>query len=593
MQLPIFKTTGEILEYCWAYRARVVLYGSIPLTITVVLNLGAWLSGTDLMNPQNPVVAGLSIISAIVFLPFTVTWYRAIILGDEDLHSRPLFTLGGLEGQMLVWQLIIGLIVIGVGLLGALAISGVLRALSAALGPAAELLSAVALGLWGIYVISMLCRLSLVLAMVATGRPAVMREAWEKSQGLGTRMAAIFVLCVLSIIVLLIPAQFIVVTAASIVGIIAESAAEPISMILQILLGSFASLLIYVLPATLFAFVYTRIAAAMVGAGSAMDASLDSGPPPMETSSPDSALNQQQHANTEDEVNAVLERLGAYMADKPKESAEDMRALIDGLFSEMSLPSTVTTEPVDVDGVPGCWVTASDANPNKVVLLMHGGGFVSGSIAAYQRLAADVSAFCGTRVLLIEYRLAPEHPYPAGLDDCVRAYSWLLESGIKPGHVALLGDSAGGGLVVSTAMRLKEDGVDQPSALVALSPWVNLKCDGETMDTKAKDDPITNRDSLTNIAALYLGEADAKDPLISPIYGDLRGLPPLLIQVGTREVLLDDSRKLAVRARADDVMVSLEEWPGMFHVWHMWTDSLTDASRALGGIGAFVRQQMG
>ncbi|MFL2769512.1 MAG: alpha/beta hydrolase [Rhodospirillaceae bacterium] len=569
------------------------LYAAIPYCITVVLNITAWLSGADLMDPRNPAVAGLSIVSAIVFLPFTVTWYRAIILGDDDLRTRPLFRLGGLEGKMLVWQLIIGLIVIGIGLLGALLISGVLRALSTVLGPTTELLSAASLGIWGVFVISVLCRLSLVLAMAATGRPAIISEAWKKSHGLGSRMAAIFILCIMSVVALIIPAQFVVLTAASIVGLLSDSMADSVSMLLQILLGTIGSLLVYVIPATFFAFVYMRIASSMTASKSPLESKSLNRTDTQTVTTINANVGGDKHEHTESQVKAILQHLGEYLASKPKETPQAMRDLIDGLFANKTLPPSITIEDVDMGGLRGCFVTSIDANTNRVVLLLHGGGFVSGSIASHRHLAAEVSAFCGTRVLLVEYRLAPEHPYPDGLNDCVRAYQWLLKKGIKPGHIAILGDSAGGGLVISTALRLKESGIDQPSALIALSPWVNLKCDGETMDTKANDDPITNRESLSNVASLYLNGANPKDPLISPIYGDLRGLPPLLIQVGTREVLLDDSRKLAARAKADEMTVALEEWPGMFHVWHMWSDSLTDARQALGGVSAFIRRQMG
>lgn len=588
MRLPVFQTTGEILEYCWAHRGRIVVYAGIPFAITAILNVIAWLSGTDLMDPRNPVVAGLSLVSAIVFLPFTVTWYRAIILGDQDLASRPLFALRGLEGQMLVWQLIIGLIVLGVGFLGALIISAVLKVLTPALGPATELISAVALGVWGVIVISILCRLSLVLAMAATGRPVVIGEAWSKSRGLGIRMAAISALCVLSIVVLIIPLQFVIVIATTIVGLLAESVAEAVGILLQIILGSFASILIYVLPATLFAFVYSRIAEAMAAA------TPHASPPSHADETLQTPRQTDQAPGTaEEEVNVVLQRLGDAMADKPMETPEDIRAFFDSVFADKALPPGVTTEDADANGARARWIYASDADPDRVVLLLHGGGFIAGSLTSYQHLAADLSAFSGARVLAVDYRLAPEHPYPAGLEDCVTAYKWLLDIGYKPGRIAILGDSAGGGLAISTALRLKDEGADQPAAIVALSPWTNLACDGETMETKAADDPTTKQSDLLGMAALYLDGHDDKDPLVSPIYGDLRGLPPVLIQVGSREVLLDDSRKLAVRARADDVPVILEEWPGMFHVWHIWTNDLTDARRALDGVGTFIRKHMG
>ena len=586
MNFPVFRTTWEILEFCWVYRNRVILYGAIPVAITAVLNIAAWLAGADLTDPRNPAVVGLSLVNAIVFLPFTVTWYRSIILGDQDLATRPLFTLTRLEGQMLVWQIIIVLIVIVVGLAGALLISAVLGVLSSVLGAASEPISAAGLGLWGVVVIAVLCRLSLVLAMAATGRPVVLGEAWAKTRGLGARMAAIFVLCLLSVIALVVPMQFIVVVATTITGLLVEAAAESVGTVLEILLGVVASMLVYLFPATLFAFVYNRISEAMDGtdhtgrtAGQIGDTSADTALAPPQTG--------------EDEVATVLQRLGAYLADKPRETTEDMRSLLDGLFGQFPIPDDVTLETIEANGVPARWVSASDANPNKVILYLHGGGFTAGSLLSHQRLASDLSTVSGARVLLVDYRLAPEHPYPAGLDDCVIAYRWLLESGFKPGHIAIMGDSAGGGLTMSTAMRLKDEGLDQPAALVTLSPWVNLACDGETMDTKAAEDPITSREDLLRPAAEYLNGYDAKDPMVSPIHGDLRGLPPLLIQVGTREVLLDDSRKLAVRAHADEVTVTAEEWSGMFHVWHMMAERLTDGRRALGGVGAFIRRHMG
>ena len=586
MPLPVFQTTGEIIEYCWTYRYRMAVYAAVPVLITIVANIAGWLLGADLTDPRGPVFMLLTFINGIVFLPFIVTWYRSIILGEQDLATRPLFTLRGLEGRMLVWQIITGLIVLAVGAAGALLISAVISALTPILGGAAEVLAALGLGMWGVMMIAVMCRISLVFAMAATGRPVILSEAWSKSQGLGVRMAGIFALCILCVAVLVIPLQFIVFVATAIVGLIAEGAAESAGIVLEIILSVIASVLIYALPATLFAFVYSRIAEAMTrGAG----------PAAIPAAHHDLHTGQEEDASgsSEDEVNAVLARLGTYMEGKPRETPNDLRTLLDGYFETFPLPAEVTVDDVQAEGVPAQWITAPDSDKDKVILLLHGGAFVAGNPVSHRRLAAALSEACGVRVLLPDYRLAPEYPYPAGLDDCVIAYRWLLDSGFKPGHIVIVGDSAGGGLAFSTALRLKELGVDQPAALVAISPWANLTCDGETMETKAQEDPVTNRDQLLPLADLYLNGHDAKDPKVSPIYGDLRGLPPALIQVGSREVLLDDSRKLAVRARADDVPVALEEWPGMFHVWHMWADDLTDGRRALGGIGMFVRKCMG
>ena len=586
MLLPVFQTTGEIVEYCWVNRNRMAIYAAIPVLITIVANLAAWLLGADLTDPRSPAFLFLTFINGIVFLPFIVTWYRAIILGEQDLTTRPLFTLRGLEGRMLAWQIITWIIVLAVGAVGTVVISAIISALSPVLGASAEVFAAIGLGFWGVMMIAVMCRISLVFAMAATGRPVVLSEAWSKSQGLGIRMAGIFAMCILCVAAVAIPLQFIVFVVTAIVGLIAENAAESIGVILEIILSVIASVLIYALPATLFAIVYSRIAQAVGDGGDLVAA-------PLELQSMDRSTDDHSSLTTEDEVNVVLEQLGTFLQDKPRETPEDLRALLDAAFADVPLPADIKTENITIYGVRAHWIESAASDPARVVLLLHGGGFVAGSLTSHQRLAADISSACGARVLLLDYRLAPEHPFPAGLDDCVTAYRWLLDSGYKPGHIAIVGDSAGGGLTVSTGLRLKAMEIDQPAALVALSPWANLACDGETMETKAADDPITSREQLFQLTELYLNGHDIKDPLVSPIYGDLRGLPPLLIQVGSREVLLDDSRKLAVRARADDVPVAIEEWPGLFHVWHMWADQLTDGRRALGGIGVFVRKCMG
>lgn len=588
MQLSVFQTTGEILEYCWDRRQAMLTYAALPIVLVVALNLGAWALGLDVTNFQSPAVLALNVLNGIVFLPFTVTWYRMVILGHEGLVGRSAFTFSRLEGRLFGWQLIIGLIIVAIGLSGGLIIGALAGALGAAGSAIAPVLSAALLGIWVVIIASIACRLSLVLAMVATDRPADLSEAWAQTKGLGGRMAAIFILCLLSAIVLLIPLQFIVVIASAIVGLLSEGMGESAATVFGVIAGAFGSLMILVFPTTLFALVYNKIAQAMASGHSAYQTAAanayDTEPPLLDTPPDDVA---------EDEVVTTLARLAIFMDGKPRNTAADMRAMIDDFFSTFPMPENVGVEDTDADGVAVRWVTASDADTNKVVLLLHGGGFTAGSTTSHQRLAADLSTTCGARVLVPDYRLGPEHAYPAGLDDCVTAYRWLLEEGYKPGQIVIAGDSAGGGLTISTAMRLKKDGIDQPAALVALSPWANLACDGETMDSKAKDDPVTNREHLLRAANDYLKDQDPKDPMVSPIYGDLRGLPPMLIQVGSREVLLDDSRKLAVRARADDVDVTLEEWPGMFHVWHMMADWLSDGRRALGGIGAFVNRHMG
>ena len=590
MQLPIFQTVKEILDYCWEKRRIALAHAVVPVSLVVVANLAAWQMGFEATDFRSPAFVILNVISAIVFLPLTVTWYRMIILGQSDLVGRALFTFTRLEGRLLGWQIAIAAIVFAIAGGGILVVGAIAGLVASANVAAGQMLSAVLLGIWAIAIVAVACRLSLVLAMAATDRPAVLSEAWARTRGLGAHMAAIFILCIFCALLLLIPMQLVVATVVALVSAVSEGFAESGGVILGTIVGARGSLMVLVFPTTLFGFVYNRISQTVAKDPVSRRSEEPSHPLDQNGSTETSTL---QHGDIQDEVDLTLKELADYMSDKPKETAADMRLMLDGFFARFAMPDDVTVEDVEVGEMAGRWITAAGADPDRVTLLLHGGGFSAGSLNSHQRLGADLSAACGTRVLLIEYRLAPEHPVPAGLDDCVLAYRWLLDQGFKPGHLAIAGDSAGGGLAVSTALCLKEDGLDQPAALVALSPWVNMACDGETMDSKAKDDPVATQAGLLRAAEDYLNGHDNKDPLVSPVFGDLRGLPPILIQVGSREILLDDSRKLAVRARADDVPVRLEEWPGQFHVWHMMADWLTDGRRAIAGVGAFVRHHMG
>ena len=610
MDLPVLKTVGEILEYCWARRRIALTYAVIPMGLTVIANLAVWLMGVDLTVIGSTAFYALNIFGAVVFIPFTVTWYRMVILGEQTLNQRQLFSFTGLETTFLFWQIVIVLIVLAVGGGGGFLIGTLVEAAAGGDEATGQALASVLMAAWAVAIVSATCRLSLVLAMAATDRPVSLGEAWNRTKGLGLRMGAIFIVSFLTAILLMMPLQLIAIVLASAFGVVSEGVSESAGVVFGTVAGAFGSLMVLLFPTTLFALVYNRIAQNMSGTSGAANHQTGSKAggflsglmgaeetatghgfknPGFDAPTSDAASEK----TAEEEVAATLTRLYAFMDDKPKETAADMRLLIDGFFSRFEMPSDATVENIDANGVPARWVTVAGADEDRVVLLLHGGGFSAGSLTSHQRLAADLSLACRARVLIPDYRLAPENPFPDGLDDCVTVYRWLLKEGFKPGRIAIAGDSAGGGLAVSTTLTLKERNIDQPAALVALSPWVNLSCDGETMESKAKDDPITTPESLLRAAKDYLAGEDPRDEMISPIYGDLRGLPPLLIQVGSREVLLDDSRKLAVRAKADDVNVTLEEWPGMFHVWHMMADWITDGRRAIGGIGTFVRRHMG
>ena len=253
------------------------------------------------------------------------------------------------------------------------------------------------------------------------------------------------------------------------------------------------------------------------------------------------------------------------------------------------VPPEVKVEHVIAPPVLAEWLAAPGARDDAAVLYLHGGGYVIGSPRSHRHLDAAIGDAAKTRVLLPEYRLAPEHPFPAAVDDAVAAYRWLLERQIAPASIVIAGDSAGGGLTVATLLALRDARVPLPAAGVCISPWVDLTCGGGSYATRADVDPIVKRDGVAAMATAYLGGADAKTPLASPLFADLRGLPPLLIHVGDDEVLLDDSVQLAERARKAGVDATLDVWPKMVHVWHWFFPMLDEGHAAIDRIGAFVQ----
>lgn len=264
-------------------------------------------------------------------------------------------------------------------------------------------------------------------------------------------------------------------------------------------------------------------------------------------------------------------------------------------FEQMAAPAQpdIKSEKISANGVDAEWVTAPGAaTADRAVLYLHGGGYVLGSVNTHRDLLGRISRAAQVRVLGLNYRLAPENPFPAAVDDALSGYRFLLEHGFKPARLAVAGDSAGGGLTLATLVAIRDAKLPSPAAGVCISPWVDMEAKGESMVTRADKDPIASRDALFMMAQAYLGDKDRHTPLAAPLYADLKGLPPLLIQVGDSEVLLDDSNRMAERARSAGIKVKLEVWPEMIHVWQLFASFLPEGQQAIDVIGNFLREQL-
>ena len=289
------------------------------------------------------------------------------------------------------------------------------------------------------------------------------------------------------------------------------------------------------------------------------------------------------------EIIAVREMLAA--RPRPSELAERRRRL-DALGSQYGLPPDVRTDAVSAGGVAAEWTETPGADPTRVMLFLHGGGYMAGSIASHRNMVAEAGRQAGMRTLALDYRLAPEHPFPAALEDALAGYRYLLDRGFAPGRIAIAGDSAGGGLTIAALVAIRDRGLPMPGSGWCVSPWVDLEGTGESMTAKAEADPMVQKPYLEELARAYLNGADPRTPLAAPLHADLHGLPPLLIQVGAAETLLDDAVRLAGRAGAADVAVTLEVWPEMIHVWHLFHPQLAAGRRALAAAGRFLREAL-
>jgi len=284
----------------------------------------------------------------------------------------------------------------------------------------------------------------------------------------------------------------------------------------------------------------------------------------------------------------------ALLASKPRPVGwPARRQRLDDVGSVWPVAPDVTLTAVDINGIPGEWSIVPGSDSSRVLLFFHGGGYCSGSIISHRRMVSEAGRAAGVRTLAIGYRLAPENPFPAAFDDAVTAWRFLRREGIAAKHIAFAGDSAGGGLSLAIALNLRDLKEDLPACLWLVSPWTDLTMSGSTLITKEAVDPLIHKGYLHELADAYLGNAvDPKDPRISPLFANLTGIPPMLIQVGSAETLLDDAVRLAAAAGEADVPITLEIWPHMIHAWHLWNARLEAGRQALISAGSFMRRHL-
>jgi epsilon-lactone hydrolase len=292
----------------------------------------------------------------------------------------------------------------------------------------------------------------------------------------------------------------------------------------------------------------------------------------------------------ESEIDAIRALLSA----KPRPVGwEERRRRIEEVGAVSPVADDVTLDAVDLDGVEGEWSIVPGADASRVLIYFHGGGYCSGSIVSHRRLVTEAGRAGGVRTLAVEYRLAPEHPFPAARDDALTVWRRLRKNGYAAEHIAVGGDSAGGNLTLALVGELKRAGEDLPACLWLLSPWVDLTMSGATLKSKSAVDPLIQKGYLEELASAYAPPgSDRKDPRLSPLYADLRGLPPTLVQIGSAETLLDDAVRLAAAAGEADAPLTLEIWPHMIHAWPLWNARLEPGRRALAHAGAFMRQNL-
>lgn len=291
----------------------------------------------------------------------------------------------------------------------------------------------------------------------------------------------------------------------------------------------------------------------------------------------------------EAEMAAVL----AYLSSRPWPlEIADRRAVYDSMGDTFSVAEDVEAEPASLGGVAAEWTRTPQADHDRVIVYLHGGGYVYGSIKSHRHLASEFGRAARARCVAVDYRLAPEHPFPAALDDVLAVVRALVAGGTDPRRLALVGDSAGGGLAVAAMVALRDEGLPQPACALLLSPFTDMEASGSSFEDKADEDPAVKKATIEFVARAYLNGRSPRTPLASPIHADLRGIAPLMILVGSTEVLMDDSMKLARAAAGANVSTRLEVWPGMVHIWPTYHRILGAGRQAIAAGADFIRHAM-
>jgi epsilon-lactone hydrolase len=281
------------------------------------------------------------------------------------------------------------------------------------------------------------------------------------------------------------------------------------------------------------------------------------------------------------------------MSSNPNMSLDEMRGLFEHWGDVTGEPGGVDYREVEINGVLCLECIPKGCAQDRVLLCMHGGGYVVGSMYSHRKMFGHFAKAIGCRALIVHYRRAPEHTHPSQVEDAVKVYEWVLAQGIKPNHIATTGDSAGGGLCTSMILAARDKKLPPPAAIMPLSPWYDMEATGESIKTRAHLDKIVQEPVLKNMSSTFLGAASPKDPLASPLFADLKGLPPMYIQVGDHECLLDDSTRFAARAKAAGVDCTCEVWPEMQHVFHFLAGTAPEADEAIKKLATWVKPKLG